>query len=67
MLPLIALLTAPTLQAPAPQPFAGLAFLEGRWIGEGFQAGASGEFSLEIRFEIAPPNKPEQFKVYQSG
>ena len=47
MLPLIALLTVPTLQAPVPQPFAALAFLEGRWIGEGSQAGASGEFSLE--------------------
>jgi len=153
MLPLIALLAVPTLQAPAPQPFAGLAFLEGRWVGEGSLPGASGEFSLEkslggkillrkniaripgpdgkpavhedlmvifgesgalkadyydneghviryavetspdqarflssgpgprfrlsylrggedsleIRFEIASPDKPEQFKVYQSG
>ena len=153
MLSLIALLTVPVLQAPAPEPFAGLAFLEGRGVGEGSQAGASGEFSLEkslggkillrknlaripgpdgkvavhedlmvifreagalkadyfdneghvirytvetskdqvrflssgpgprfrlsylrtgedrveIRFEIAPPDKPEQFNVYQSG
>jgi hypothetical protein len=48
MLPL-ALLALPVLQAPAPpvQPFAGLAFLEGRWVGEGGPDGSSGEFSLE--------------------
>lgn len=155
MLPLLALLPLPAIQAPAPpaDPFAALAFLEGQWVGEAGQPGSSGSFSLEralggqvllrknrtilpgpdgkpqmhedlmvvyreqvalkaeywdneghlihyavecspaqvrmqssgpgprfrlsylrtgedsleIRFEIAPPDKPEQFKVYQSG
>jgi hypothetical protein len=156
MLPMFTLLAVPALQAlatPPSQPFAGLAFLEGRWAGEGAQAGSVGEFSLakaldgkvllrknlfcmpgadgkavthedlmvifaevgalradyfdneghvihysvesgpdratflsagpgprfrltylrtgadtlEVRFEMAMPDKPEQFKVYQSG
>ena len=153
MLSLIALLAVPAVQGPASQAFEGLAFLEGRWVGEGAQAGSSGEFrferaldgkillrknlaripgpdgklvvhedlmvvsgessalradyydneghairyavetspdrvqflstapgprfrltylrtgadAVEIRFEIAPPDKPEQFAVYQSG
>ncbi len=54
MLPLIAFLAVPALQAPVPLPspvFTDLSFLLGRWVGEGLQAGSSGEFSFEKALE----------------